>query len=306
MARYILMRLGGLIPVLFILSIITFLLMHEVPGGPWTYGERPFSEEQMAALKARYGLDKPLLQQYTTWLSGVLRLDFGFSFEHPDESVLDIIKRTWPTTMQLGAMALTIAFGIGVPLGIVAAYKQNSAVDYAATLLSVLGFATPHFVWGILFILIFSLRLKLVPTGGWDEPKQWILPAVAYSLAPLAIVARYTRTSVVEALHEDFVRTARAKGLRERTVVYRHVMKNALIPMLTVMIPIIPDLITGSIFIEAIFRVPGLGKFWVTSTVNRDYPMIIGLVMMWSVLIAVAYLITDILYVYADPRLRFS
>jgi len=203
-------------------------------------------------------------------------------------------------------MALTIAFGIGVPLGIVAAYKQNSAVDYAATLLSVLGFATPHFVWGILFILIFSLRLKLVPTGGWDEPKQWILPAVAYSLAPLAIVARYTRTSVVEALREDFVRTARAKGLRERTVVYRHVMKNALIPMLTVMIPIIPDLITGSIFIEAIFRVPGLGKFWVTSTVNRDYPMIIGLVMMWSVLIAVAYLITDILYVYADPRLRFS
>ncbi|MFN2269439.1 MAG: ABC transporter permease [Anaerolineae bacterium] len=306
MARYILMRLGGLIPVLFVLSIITFLLMHEVPGGPWTYGERPFSEEQMAALKARYGLDKPLLQQYTTWLSGVLRLDFGFSFEHPDESVLDIIKRTWPTTMHLGAMALTIAFGIGVPLGIVAAYKQNSAVDYAATLLSVLGFATPHFVWGILFILIFSLRLKLVPTGGWDEPKQWILPAVAYSLAPLAIVARYTRTSVVEALREDFVRTARAKGLRERTVVYRHVMKNALIPMLTVMIPIIPDLITGSIFIEAIFRVPGLGKFWVTSTVNRDYPMIIGLVMMWSVLIAVAYLITDILYVYADPRLRFS
>jgi ABC-type dipeptide/oligopeptide/nickel transport system permease component len=203
MARYILMRLGGLIPVLFILSIITFLLMHEVPGGPWTYGERPFSEEQMAALKARYGLDKPLWQQYTTWLSGVLRLDFGFSFEHPDESVLDIIKRTWPTTMHLGAMALTIAFGIGVPLGIVAAYKQNSAVDYVATLLSVLGFATPHFVWGILFILIFSLRLKLVPTGGWDEPKQWILPAVAYSLAPLAIVARYTRTSVVEALRED-------------------------------------------------------------------------------------------------------
>jgi peptide/nickel transport system permease protein len=306
MARYILMRLGGLIPVLFILSIITFLLMHEVPGGPWTYGERPFSEEQMAALKARYGLDKPLWQQYTTWLSGVLRLDFGFSFEHPDESVLDIIKRTWPTTMHLGAMALTIAFGIGVPLGIVAAYKQNSAVDYVATLLSVLGFATPHFVWGILFILIFSLRLKLVPTGGWDEPKQWILPAVAYSLAPLAIVARYTRTSVVEALREDFVRTARAKGLRERTVVYRHVMKNAAIPMLTVMIPIIPDLITGSIFIEAIFRVPGLGKFWVTSTLNRDYPMIIGLVMMWSVLIAVAYLITDILYVYADPRLRFN
>jgi peptide/nickel transport system permease protein len=305
MARYILMRLGGLIPVLFILSIITFTLMHEVPGGPWTYGERPFSEEQMAALKARYGLDKPLWQQYTTWLSGVIRLDLGFSFMHPDETVTHIIARTWPTTMHLGAMALAIAFGIGIPLGIIAAVKQNSVVDYAATLLSIFGFATPHFVWGILFILIFSLRLKLVPTGGWDEPKQWILPAVAYSLAPLAVVSRYTRTSVVEALREDYVRTARAKGLRERVVIYRHVMKNAAIPMLTVLIPIIPDLITGSIFIEAIFRVPGLGKFWVTSTFERDYPMIIGLVMLWAVLIAVAYLITDILYVYADPRIRF-
>jgi peptide/nickel transport system permease protein len=201
---------------------------------------------------------------------------------------------------------LAIAFGIGIPLGIIAAVKQNSVIDYGATLLSVLGFATPHFVWGIVFILIFALRLKWVPTGGWDEPKQWILPAVAYALAPLAIVARYTRTSVVEVLREDYVRTARAKGLRERAVIYRHVLKNALIPMFTVMIPIIPDLITGSIFVEAIFRVPGLGKFWVTSTVNRDYPMIIGLVMMWSVLIAVAYLITDILYVYVDPRVRFK
>lgn len=306
MGRYILMRIAGLIPVLFILSVITFALMHDVPGGPWQYGQRPFSDDQIAALKVRYGVDKPLVQQYFTWLSGVVQLDFGQSFQHPDESVIDIIRRTWPTTMHLGAMALIIAFGIGIPLGVIAAVKQNSIVDYAATLLSVFGLVTPHFVWGILFIMIFALRLNLVPTGGWDEPKQWILPAVAYALAPLAIVARYTRTSVVEALRDDYVRTARAKGLKERVVMGRHVMKNALIPMLTVMIPIVPDLITGSIFIEAIFRVPGLGKFWVTSTVERDYPMIIGLVMLWAVLIAIAYLITDILYVYADPRVRFK
>jgi ABC-type dipeptide/oligopeptide/nickel transport system permease component len=306
MARYILMRLGGLIPVLFILSVITFAMMHDVPGGPWKYGQRPFTDEQIAALKVRYGIDKPLVQQYITWLSGVVRLDFGQSFQHPDESVIDIIRRTWPTTMHLGAMALIIAFGIGIPLGIIAAMKQNSIVDYVATLLSVFGFVTPHFVWGIIFIMIFSLRLNWVPTGGWEEPKQWILPAVAYALAPLAIVARYTRTSVVEALRDDYVRTARAKGLKERVVMGRHVMKNALIPMLTVMVPIVPDLITGSIFIEAIFRVPGLGKFWVTSTVERDYPMIIALVMLWAVLIAFAYLITDILYVYVDPRVRFK
>jgi ABC-type dipeptide/oligopeptide/nickel transport system permease component len=306
MLRYILARLLGLIPVLVILSIITFTLMHEVPGGPWKYGQRPFSDEQIAALKARYGLDKPLWQQYLTWLSGVIKLDFGFSFKHPDETVLGLIGRTWPTTIHLGAMALALAFSIGIPLGTIAALKQNTWVDYVSTLLSILGFVTPHFVLGILFILVFSLALKWVPTGGWDEPRQWILPTVAYALAPMATIARYTRASVVEVMRSDYVRTARAKGLAERWVVLRHVMKNALIPMLTVFGPLIPDLITGSIFIEAIFRVPGLGKFWVTSTFDRDYPMIIGLTMLWAVLIAGTYIITDLLYVVVDPRVHYD
>jgi ABC-type dipeptide/oligopeptide/nickel transport system permease component len=306
MIRYILARLLGLIPVLLILSIITFALMHEVPGGPWKYGQRPFSDEQLAALKARYGLDKPLWQQYVTWLSGVIRLDFGTSFKYPDETVTGLIARTWPTTIQLGAMALALAFSVGIPLGTIAALKQNTWVDYSTTLLSILGFVTPHFVLGILFILIFALALKWVPTGGWDEPRQWILPTVAYSLAPMATIARYTRASVVEVTRSDYVRTARAKGLSEQLVVLRHVMKNALIPMLTVFGPIIPDLITGSIFIEAIFRVPGLGKFWVTSTFDRDYPMIIALTMMWAILIAFTYLITDLLYVVVDPRVHYN
>ncbi len=306
MLRYILMRLAGLVPVLLILSIITFALMHEVPGGPWKYGQRPFSDQQIAALKARYGLDKPLWQQYTTWLSGVLRLDFGFSFKHPDEKVTHVIGRTWPITIHLGGMALIIAFGVGIPLGVIAALKQNSLADYTATLLSILGFVTPHFVLGILFILIFALALKWVPTGGWDSPKQWILPSVAYSLAPMATIARYTRASVIEVIRSDYVRTARAKGLSERMVVWRHVMKNALIPMITAFGPIIPDLITGSIFIEAIFRVPGLGKYFVTSTLDRDYPMIIGLTMLWAVMIAITYLITDVLYVVIDPRVNYA
>jgi ABC-type dipeptide/oligopeptide/nickel transport system permease component len=203
-------------------------------------------------------------------------------------------------------MALALAFSIGIPLGTIAALKQNTWVDYVTTLLSILGFVTPHFVLGILFILVFSLALKWVPTGGWDEPRQWILPTVAYALAPMATIARYTRASVVEVMRSDYVRTARAKGLSERWVVLRHVMKNALIPMLTVFGPIIPDLITGSIFIEAIFRVPGLGKFWVTSTFDRDYPMIIGLTMLWAVLIAGTYIITDLLYVVVDPRVHYD
>jgi ABC-type dipeptide/oligopeptide/nickel transport system permease component len=305
MGRFIVMRLAGLIPVLLILSIVTFALMHEVPGGPWKYGQRPFTEEQLAALKARYGLDKPVWQQYLIWLSGVLRLDFGKSFAYPNETVVHLISRTWPTTLHLGAMTLALAFGVGLPLGIVAALKQNSWVDYLATLLSVVGFVTPHFVWGILFVLIFCLALKWLPTGGWDSPRQWILPVIAYALAPIASIARFTRASVVEAIRADYVRTARAKGLSERTVIYRHVMKNAMIPMLTVFGPLVPDLITGSIFIETIFRVPGLGRFWVTSTMNRDYPMIIGLTMLWALLIAVTYLITDILYAFVDPRVRY-
>jgi ABC-type dipeptide/oligopeptide/nickel transport system permease component len=202
-------------------------------------------------------------------------------------------------------MALGLAFGIGIPLGVIAAYKQNTWIDYVATLGSVIGFVTPHFVWGIFFILVFSLTLGWFPTGGWEEPKQWVMPVVAYSLAPLAVIARYTRASVVEAIRSDYVRTARAKGLTERYIMMRHVFRNALIPLLTVFGPIVPDLITGSIFIEAIFRVPGLGKFWVTSTFERDYPMIIGLTVFFALLIGLTYLITDLLYVYADPRIKY-
>ncbi len=306
MARFILIRLVGLIFVLLALSIITFTLMHGTPGGPWTYGERPFTDEQMVALKARYGLDKPVWQQYLIWLGGVVKLDFGTSFDHPDETVTGLIRRAWPTTLHLGVMALLLAFGVGIPLGIAAALKQNTWIDYLATLTSILGFVTPHFVWGIFFILIFSLTLKWLPTGGWDEPKQWIMPVVAYSLAPIAYIARFTRASVIEVVHSDYIRTARAKGLSERAVVWRHAMKNALIPLLTVFAPLIPDLITGSIFIEAIFRIPGLGRYWVTSTLERDYPMIIGLVMLWAALISITYLITDVLYVLVDPRVQYT
>ena len=257
-------------------------------------------------MKARYGLDKPVWQQYLTWISGVVRLDLGMSFKHPDESVIGIIGRTWPTTLHLGLMALIVAFGVGLPMGIIAALKQNTWLDYLITLFSTLGFVMPHFVWGILFILIFALALKWVPTGGWDSPKQWILPVLAYSLAAIATVARYTRASVIEVIRADYVRTARAKGLNERNIMLRHVMRNAMIPLLTVFGPLVPDLITGSIFIEAIFRIPGLGKFWVTSTFDRDYPMIIGLTMLWAVLIAITYLITDVLYVFLDPRIRLK
>ena len=212
MVRYVLARLAGLLLVLFILSIITFTLMHGIPGGPWEYGQRPFSEEQIAALEARYGLDKPLWQQYTTWLSGVVVLDFGESFEYPGESVAGLIRRTWPVTLHLGLMAIILSFSVGIPLGVIAALRQNTWIDYVATLISIFGYVTPHFVWGIFFILVFALALDWFPTGGWDGPRTWVMPVIAYSLAPIAAIARYTRASVIEALHADYVRTARRQG----------------------------------------------------------------------------------------------
>ena len=306
MIRFILVRLIGLVSVLFFVSIITFFLMHEVPGGPWKYGDHPLSDQQIQALKERYGLDKPLPEQYLTWLNGVIHFDFGESFQNPGESVSDVIQRSWPVTLQLGLMALAVAFAIGLPLGIVAALNQNTWIDYLATLVSIAGFVTPHFVLGIFFILLFSLTLHWLPSGGWENPSQWIMPVLVYALAPAATIARYTRLSVLEVIRSDYIRTARAKGLTERLVIGRHVMKNALIPLLTVLAPLIPDMITGSIFVEAIFRVPGLGRYWVTSTMVRDYTMIIGLAMLWAFLIGFTYLITDVLYTIVDPRIRYQ
>jgi peptide/nickel transport system permease protein len=306
MSRYVITRTLGFLAVLLFISIVTFGLMHELPGGPWKYGQRMFSPEQLQALQAKYGLDKPIYEQYWIWFKGVIRLDFGTSFAYPNESVTHIISRTWPVTAQLGLMALGLAFVVGIPLGIIAALKQNTWVDYSATLLSIFGIITPNFVWAIFFILIFSLRLKWVPTGGWDTPKQWILPVLAYSFAPMATIARYTRSSFLESMHADFVRTARAKGLKESLIVTRHILKNSMVPLVTVFGPIIPDMITGSIFIETIFRVPGLGRFWVDSTFDKDYPMIIGLTLLWTALIAATYLVTDILYTWIDPRIRYK
>jgi len=190
-------------------------------------------------------LDKPLWQQYTTWLGGVVQLDFGRSFKHPDETVVGLIRRTWPVTIHLGGMALILAFSIGVPLGVISALKQNSLVDYIATLISILGFVTPHFVLGILFILVFALALKLVPTGAGIRPSSGSCPQSPIRWRPWRQSLATTRASVVDIIRSDYVRTARAKGLAERTVVSRHVMKNALIPMITVFGPLIPDLITA-------------------------------------------------------------
>lgn len=316
MARYILGRLVSLVFVLLIVSMITFWLMHSVPGGPFDEVDQRLPPAAKENILRKYGLDQPVWRQYLNYMSHALRGDFGIPYQQPMTTVSNLIAETWFITMQVGLMTITLAFGVGMALGIYAAYNQNSWIDNAVTFTAMLGITVPNFVVAMWLILLLSVRLKWLPLGGWNDPNQWLIPGVlnktwimpvlAYSLAPMSLVARYTRSSVVDVIRSDFVRTARAKGLRARTVMGRHVLRNALIPMVTALGPEIPNLITGSIFIESIFRIPGLGKFFVTSTFNRDYPMIMALVLLIATLWGLTYLLTDLIYTWVDPRVRLG
>jgi len=304
MTRYILGRLLGLVFVLFAVSMITFFLTRAVPGDPFAAGERKLPEATQQARAAKYGFDQPIWKQYVNYVESALHGDFGVPFQAPTSTVVQLIKDTWPVTIRLGLATILVAYPLGILLGYVAATHRNSTLDYLLTFGSTLGLVLPNFVVAIWLILIFSVRLDWLPSGGWGTWQHYVLPVAAYALAPMALVARYTRTSLVDALNADHVRTARAKGLSSRNVMTWHVARNAMIPFVTVMIPEIPNILTGSIFIEQTFRVPGLGKFFVTSTFTRDYPMIMALVLLIAVVWGLTYLLTDLLYTRLDPRIR--
>lgn len=306
MARYILGRIGGLVFALIVISIITFSLMHAVPGGPFDEEKQPLPPAAKANILRKYGLDKPIWEQYALYMWNALHLDFGIPFQSPTETVLGLMARVWPATLQLAAVTILLAYSLGLALGIVAALNQNSWIDYLVTTLATLGFAVPSFVIAIWLIIVFSLTLHWLPTGGWGEPIDFVLPAIAYSLGPMALVARYTRVNMLEVLRADYVRTARAKGLKERSIVLHHVLRNALIPLITVLGPQIPNIATGSIFIEVTFRIPGLGRYFVTSTINRDYPMIMATILLVGVLWGFTFLFSDLLYTFVDPRVRLT
>jgi ABC-type dipeptide/oligopeptide/nickel transport system permease component len=294
---------GGV--VLFV-SLVTFSIMHAIPGGPFDEEKMPLPPEVKQAILKSFGLEKPLWQQYFLYLWNILHLDFGHSYQSPGETVIQLLGRVWPVSMHLGAMALAVAIPTGLFLGTVAAVRQNSWIDYLTTLGAIFTIITPHFVIAITLILVLSNALNLLPTGGWEQPEQWIMPVIAYCLGPLGIIARYTRTAMLEVLQSDFVRTARAKGVNEFWVIMKHVFKNAQLPLLTIIGPMFPNLLTGSIFVEGIFRVPGLGQFFVTSVYERDYPMIMALSILASVLVALVYLVTDLIYTWVDPRIRYE
>lgn len=306
MARYIVGRLAGIVIVLFVVSVVIFFLMHAIPGGPFDEQKMPLPPAAKANFLRKYGLDQPVYIQYLRYMSNALRGDFGVPFQSPSETVIGLIGRAWPHSIRLGGITLLVAIPLGMLLGMVAASRQNTWVDYTSSSIATMGMTIPNFVVGIWLVLLFAVQLKWLPTGGWGEPKHYILPVIALGLAPMALTARYTRVSILEVQRSDFIRTAKAKGLGPRSIMVRHTLRNAMITLITVLGPQIPNLITGTIFIESIFRVPGLGKYFVTSVQRRDYPMIMATLLLVALLWSLVYLLTDILYTIVDPRVRLS
>jgi len=310
MAPYIARRLLMVIPTLIAISLITFIIMHATPGSPMqprAPQANPLPPAAQEALAKKYGLDKPLWQQYLHYLRNIFTLDFGFSYQYQTREVRDIMATTLPVSLQLGVMAMALAILIGIPLGVIAAINQNGPVDYLCSFIATLGVAVPNFILALFLIVLLVLLVPIVPrTGGWDSPIDWVLPTLALSLGPIGIIARYTRASMVEVLRQDFIRTAYAKGLSDRQVIVRHVLKNGLIPPITILGPMFAAIGTGSPFVEKIFRVPGMGRFFVDSLIARDYPMIMAVILIYGAFLAIMNIVVDILYGVVDPRIRLA
>lgn len=310
MTGYAIRRLLWTIPVLFFVATITFFLMHMVPGGPWD-ADRKLPESTLIQLNRVYNLDKPVHEQYFLYLKGLAQGDLGLSFRG-DRPVRDRLAEGFPITATLGVAAFVLAAVVGLTLGTLAALRQNGPLDYASVVLSAVGASMPSFVMATFLIIVLAVNLRFVPILGWREPSQLFtdprvvaLPLLALSFGPMAFLTRMTRASVLEVIRQDFMRTARAKGLRERVIVFRHLIKNSLIPVLTLLGPLLAGLVTGSFIIESMFSIPGIGREFVSSVVTRDYGMIMGTTLFYTVIITVMNLVVDVLYGFVDPRIRY-
>jgi len=302
---YIGRRFLWIIPVLFTVSIITFFLMHAVPGGPWDRDKR-LPQATQDRLNAKYGLDQPIYIQYITWAGKFIQGDLGPSYRYTDRTVNEIVADGFWTTVQLGIMAFILSVLIGIPLGIFAALGHNRGPDYVSTSVSIIGIATPSFVLSILLIVFFAVQLGWFPTGGWKGPQYWVLPTIALAGFPIAVIARYTRASMLEVTRKDYIRTAHSKGIRDQAVVSRHMIRNALIPVITILGPTLAFLVTGSFIIERIFGIPGIGQFYITSISTRDYSLLMAMTMLYAFAVAFLNVVVDVLYAYIDPRIRYS
>lgn len=351
MGNYIFRRLLYMLVVVLAVSIITFLLMHAVPGGPFTR-EKTLPEDTIRALNERYHLNDPLSVQYFSYLYAVFIphftttppgtsyqddfmlnvkigsmwvrwMNFGPSYGARGRTVNDIFRDNLPISAQLGVMALIIAMLIGIPLGVLAALKQNTILDYLGMGVAIMGVSVPIIVLGPILIWIFGISLKWLPPAGWAAKPPFfmgflpsslsleffqhaLMPSVALGLGSSAVIARLTRATLLQTIREDYIRTARAKGLYERLIITRHALKNSLIPVTTILGPLFAALVTGTFVTELIFGIPGMGRYFVTSITNRDYPVIMGTILLYAVFLVIANLLVDVVYAYLDPRIRYE
>ena len=289
--------------VLWAVATLTFLLLRLAPGGPFD-SERKLPPEIIANLEAKYHLNEPVLEQYVRYLAGLAHGDFGPSYKYLDRGVTEIIADTLPTSALLGILAVLLTMVVSFPLGFFAAYYRESTIDRLCLFIGTLGISLPNFILGALLIWAVALQLGWLQAGRWDDWSSVILPMVTLGAAPAAYVSALLRSSLIETLGEDFVRTARAKGVREHAVLARHALRNSLIPILTVMGPLTATLLTGSFVVEYVFAIPGMGRFFITAVTDRDYPLIMGVTLVYTAILVSANFAVDLLYGWVDPRIR--
>ncbi len=304
MPKFILRRVLSMILVVLIVASATFFMMRLLPSGPFAR-EKKLPPEIIKNLEARYHLDDPLWKQYVDYIKNLLRGDLGPSFKYKNRTVNNIINDGFPVSAALGVVAVILAVGIGIPLGIWGALRQNGWQDSLVMFVALLGVSVPNFIMAVLLMFVFALWLHLVPAAGWGSFRQIILPAFTLAGYPIAFLARLVRSSMLEVLRQEYITTARAKGLSERLVIFRHALRNILIPVVTVLGPLIASVFTGSFVVEKIFAIPGLGRYYVTSINDRDYTTILGVTVFYSALLVFMNFLVDLTYAWLDPRIRY-
>jgi len=305
MKKYILNRLISMIIVLFIVATLTFFLAKAIPGGPFTK-EKKVPDAVLKNLEKKYNLDAPLWKQYTDYMLDLLKGDLGPSFRYDALTVNDIIKNGFPVSALLGFISILLAIIIGIPAGVISSLKQNSWRDNIVMFFSILGISIPNFILATLLMYIFGLKLGILPIAGWGNFSNLILPSITLAAYPTAFIARMTRSSMLEVLSQDYIKTARSKGLSEYVVIFKHGLKNAILPVVTYLGPLIAAVFTGSFVVERLFFIPGLGRYYVTSIYDRDYTVILGTTIFYAAFLVFANFIVDIVYAFLDPRITYT
>ena len=305
MKSFYLKRIVSMVVTIILITLLTFTMMHSIPGGPFTR-ERPVPDEILRALNAKYDLDKPLPVQYLTYMKGLLTFDLGPSYSKIGTTVNDLIESGFPVSAKIGLMASVLIVVFGIPLGVISALKQNRPIDYFVMFMATLGITVPSFVIATVIIYFFAGKLGWIPSFGLNTYRSYIGPVIALSGYSLAFVTRLTRSSMLEVLRQDYIRTARANGIREFTVIMKHAVRNALIPVITYVGPMVAGILTGSFVVEKIFAIPGLGRHFVESVTNRDYTTIMGITVFYAVFYLITIFIVDIAYSLIDPRIKLG